>query len=1291
MTRILLWLLLTGLCVSVFAQDDNLRIETSTLSPAVVGTAYSQDLEGRGGDRPYTWNISTGVLPIGLTINANTGRIEGIPVAMGVSNFEVQVTDDDGRTARRSFSLTVSLPVVAVSISTNSPLPSGSVNTSYSLSFTAAGGVLPYSWSIDTGTPPPGLTLGTGGALTGTPTTPGQFTFTVRVRDALLGSASKPFQLSIFGITTLSLPGGTIGVAYSQTLTAAGGAGAITWSVVSGTLPAGLSLNPSTGAITGTPTAVTSAPFTVRAADAGGGSATAQFSINVLAPPITITTNSLPDGTVGTVYSQTLTATGGVGAITWSVSSGTLPAGLSLSSAGAITGTPTTAGTPQFTVRAADTASGSATKALTITIKATPVVISTASLPGGTVGTAYSQSLAASGGTTPYNWTIASGSLPAGLSLGGAGSITGTPTTAGNSSFTVRATDAGNQTADKPFTIAVVNPVSITTSQLVNATAGTAYSASLAASGGTPPYTFTVSAGSLPPGLTMNPGGQISGTPTAAGNSSFTVRAADNAGRSSEKALTLNVLEALRLPACPAPAGTVGAAYSATLQATGGQPPYTFALTAGDLPAGLALAASGAISGTPTASGAFNFSLRASDATGSQATATCVITIRPALTVALTQVPDATAQVAYVHTLQANGGLPPYTWSAGGTLPPGLSLDPGSGQISGTPTAPGEYNLIAVARDAAGAQAQRAIVIRVATGLVISACPVPVATVGQTYTGLPTTAGGEAPIAWAVTAGSLPSGLSLDASNGNIGGAPQASGTAQFTLRATDARGASAMRACSIDVADPLTISTTELKTASIGSAFTDAIVVRGGTGPYTYSTSSGVLPPGVLLSATTGQISGTPTDAGAFRFTVRVSDVRGAGAEREFTLNVAAGLVIPACPAPVAVTGQSYSSPVQASLGRPPYTWAIGTGTLPAGVSLNPQSGIVSGTPSQAGTAEFTLRVTDAASATATRACSVIVNDALLSITTATVLPEAIAGVGYSFEFRVAGGRAPYVWTIVDGALPAGLRMDANGAVSGTASATGPFTMTIRVTDSNQSVTSQQVRLNVLPAAAPSVSYVELPEIAGPGQQVRVALRLDSPYPLPLQGEVRMSFAPDPGIDIDDSSIQFATGGRRVSFGVGAGETSAAFPIPELMLQTGTVAGTIQLAVELSSNGQALGAAATKSLRIDRLAPRITSVRVTSTAAGFEVRVAGFSTTREVSQATFRFTPAAGSALEASEVVVPMTDAARSWFSDTRSHMFGSQFVLTQPFTLQNARLTSVTVSLTNGQGTSQGVSGQF
>ena len=319
------------------------------------------------------------------------------------------------------------------------------------------------------------------------------------------------------------------------------------------------------------------------------------------------------------------------------------------------------------------------------------------------------------------------------------------------------------------------------------------------------------------------------------------------------------------------------------------------------------------------------------------------------------------------------------------------------------------------------------------------------------------------------------------------------------------------------------------------------------------------------------------------------------------------------------------------------------------------------------------------------------IVNDGLLAITSADVLPEATMGVEYSFDLKAAGGKGPYVWAMVDGGLPDGLQMDPGGRISGSPSVAGSFALTIRVTDLNQSVTSQQLRMEVRPAAAPGVSFVDLPEIVGPAQQVRVLLRLDGAYPSALEGEVRMTFTPDPGIDVDDASIQFATGGRRASFRVATGDTSAAFPIPELWLQTGTVAGTLQLAVELSANGQTLGSAPVRSLRIDRLAPRITSVRLLRTANGFEVRVAGFSTTRDISQATFRFTPSAGSILETSEVVLPMADASRVWFGDPRSHAFGSQFLLVQPFTVQNATLATVTVSLTNGQGTSQAVAAQF
>ena len=175
----------------------------------------------------------------------------------------------------------------------------------------------------------------------------------------------------------------------------------------------------------------------------------------------TVSTTTLAAGLVGSAYSATLAATSGTAPYTWSLVSGTLPAGLSLNtSTGAITGAPTTAGTSSITVQAADTKGLVGTKALSIAVTAPAVLaISTTSLAGGTVGTAYSVTLAAAGGTKPYTWSISTGTLPAGLTLNSStGAITGTPTTSGASSITVRVTDAAARTITKALSINVVLP-----------------------------------------------------------------------------------------------------------------------------------------------------------------------------------------------------------------------------------------------------------------------------------------------------------------------------------------------------------------------------------------------------------------------------------------------------------------------------------------------------------------------------------------------------------------------------------------------------------------------------------------------------------------------------------------------------------------------------------------------------------------------------------------------------------------------------------------------------------------
>jgi len=349
----------------------------------------------------------------------------------------------------------------------------------------------------------------------------------------LLNASTTPM---IPTITTTTLPDGLVGSSYSATLTATG-LSPITWTVESGNLPNGLSLS-TAGAISGTCSTQGTFNFTVKATNAAG-SATKSLTIivktNATAPVITTTT--LPDGVAGFPYSETLTATG-TAPITWTIETGNLPAGLTISTGGVISGTPTTEGTFNFTVKAANSV-GSDTKPLTIKIYTIPA-ITTTTLPDGVIGTAYNSTLVATG-TTPITWTIESGNLPAGLTISTGGVISGTPTTEGTFNFTVKATN--NYGADtKSLTITILTnevPPVITTTTLPDGTTGTAYNQTLAATGSTP-IIWTIESGNLPNGLTLNDDGIISGTPTAEGTFTFTVNATNNVG-SDTKELTIRI------------------------------------------------------------------------------------------------------------------------------------------------------------------------------------------------------------------------------------------------------------------------------------------------------------------------------------------------------------------------------------------------------------------------------------------------------------------------------------------------------------------------------------------------------------------------------------------------------------------------------------------------------------------------------------------------------------------------------------------------------------------------------
>jgi uncharacterized repeat protein (TIGR01451 family)/fimbrial isopeptide formation D2 family protein len=283
--------------------------------------------------------------------------------------------------------------------------------------------------------------------------------------------------------------------------------------------------------------------------------------------------------------------------------------------------------------------------------------------PSGEVGVAYTDQLTVSGGTSPFTWSISSGSLPPGLSIGSStGLLSGTPTTAGTYPFTVKVTDNAGLSATEATSITIVAAPTLTFGPPPGGWTNTVYSYTLSATGGTTPYTFSLSSGSLPAGLSLSADGVISGTPTATGTFSFTVKLTDAKGQIDTRATSVTIAAGVTTNFAAPPPGVVGASYSYTLTATGGTAPYTWSVNAGTLPAGLTLSSGGVLSGTPTAAGSFSFSVNVIDANNGIATAsiTLVVTTAPVLTInstasASTTTPGST--VTYTITATNAGGV----------------------------------------------------------------------------------------------------------------------------------------------------------------------------------------------------------------------------------------------------------------------------------------------------------------------------------------------------------------------------------------------------------------------------------------------------------------------------------------------------------------------------------------------------------------------------------------------------------------------------------------------------------
>jgi alpha-tubulin suppressor-like RCC1 family protein len=850
------------------------------------------------------------------------------------------------------------------------------------------------------------------------------------------GVGADPFPV----ISSSTTSTGTVNSSFSYTITASKSP----TSFYATGLPTGLSVNTSTGVISGTPTTAGTYYSTISATNSvGTGSAVLTLTIVPQVPSITSVTSAT--GTYELPFSYVITATGSP----TSFNATSLPAGLAVNtSTGVISGTPTTVGTSTVTISAAN-ATGTGTAALALTIDPPAPVITSSSTATGTVEQAFSYTIVGTNSPTSYSLT---GTIP-GLSLNSStGVISGTPTTAGTYPVTMGATNAtGTGTATLTVTISPEYPT-ITSAATASGDQGSPFSYTITATQNPTSY----NAIGLPSGLSVSTStGVISGTPSEQGTYPVTLSATNSYGTGNTTlTLTINPPPPVITSSSTA-SGTVSQSFSYTIAASNS--PSSYSVT-GYLP-GLSINTNtGAISGSPTAAGIFPVVIGASNA-GGTGTQTLTVTILPAPpTITSATSATGTAGLPFSYAITATGS--PSSFNASG-LPSGLSIDTATGVIMGTLSAAGTSTVTLGASNAGG------------TGnasLVITSNnpPAPVITSG-------TSASGDVGVAFSYTivasnsptsfsATGLPSGLSVNTSSGLISGAPSATGTSTMIIGAANAGGTGtttltlAVNGASAPV----------ITSALLGNIFTAVsfnYTITATNNPTSYSATG--LPAGLSINTTTGVISGTPTGSGYSTVPVTIT-ASNSGGTATASLLLTLNLPVPVVTSPTSANGTlgvGFSYAISATNNPTSFSAT----NLNAGLGFDPNTGVISGTPTSAGTSTVTI--------TATNAAGMGTGTVTFTMGSALAVPvinsgtEATASVGSTFSYTVTTSTVPVPTSYGASGLPSGLTINSSsGIISGTPSATGTSTVTLSATNSGGTGTARLL-LTVNPAGAPVIT----------------------------------------------------------------------------------------------------------------------------------------------------------------------------------------------------------------------------
>ncbi|WP_281560342.1 putative Ig domain-containing protein [Thalassomonas sp. RHCl1] len=703
-----------------------------------------------------------------------------------------------------------------------------------------------------------------------------------------------------------------------------------------------------------------------------------------------------------------------------------------------------------------------------------PLAISTQLLPDAITGEDYQLSLTATGGLPPYSWS-ALDPLPGGLNLSQQGLISGIPETSGNFSFQVQVSDQVSSIS-KSFDLVISQANQAIEIIIDNNDSNTASSGTWLVSGGQNPWgsnslysnsnssfswladittggsyqvyawwTYYSTRSTNVPYTIAHDGGSTSvevnqrnqalasqwvllGSFDFSAGSSYSISVDSSNGQANADAIKLVTNAApqtLTITPFTLPTGQVGSDYHAAFSASGGNAPYSWNSTSA-LPSGLTLESSGVLTGLPLESGSWPLTIQVLDqqANSSQADFTLEIMPAPLLEITTTQLPDALTGQQYNALLSGSGGLPPYSWSHNGDLPPDLILSD-NGQISGVPLLTGLWNFDIIVTDNIGQQSQLPLSITVNEAQAATEIIIDNGDSGTSFTGN-----------WLNSSGANPWGTGSLYNN--------AGSSYRWTPDITQAN-------------------------SYMVYAWWTYHSNRSATVPYSVSHDNGVTV--ITTAQNNSALAGQWYLLGEFDFSpgndnyIQVSSENGQACADAVKLVPVANteLAITSLLFPEGNPGQEYQASLTAAGGQPPYVWSI-TGVLPNGLTFD-DSGFISGIPQLGGTFNFTLTVTDQLAAQVSAALSITISEpAPLTIDNQS-LNDATVNESYQVQLTASGGYPPYSWGVA-GTLPDGLTLNNSGLISGIPTQAGSWNFDIFVSDQQTGTDQLSLGLTVLEQA---------------------------------------------------------------------------------------------------------------------------------------------------------------------------------------------------------------------------------